>query len=87
MKLVNQPRNRFSLRNMSGKGLCVGNKDLFFPESETEENCADAKALCAICPIKDLCRDLFYSYPDHADMPGVWFGTTAEERNATEPSI
>jgi WhiB family redox-sensing transcriptional regulator len=49
---------------------------LFFPEVGHEEQYADAKAVCAVCPVKDPClQDAL-----DGDEYGVWGGTSEAER-------
>lgn len=50
--------------------------DLFFPETPGPENCADAKAICAVCPVRVQC--LHYAMTHR--MAGVWGGTSEADR-------
>jgi len=50
--------------------------DLFFPEVGHEEQYADAKAVCAICPVKDPCLQAALDGNEY----GVWGGTSEAER-------
>jgi WhiB family redox-sensing transcriptional regulator len=61
--------------------------DLFFPDVGHEDQYADAKAVCAVCPVKDPClQDAL-----DGDEYGVWGGTSEAERrqmrdqNPTKP--
>lgn len=58
------------------KGACNGlDPTVFFPDSE--EDSAEAKAICAECPVRVTCLE-------HALMSrerdGIWGGTTEKER-------
>lgn len=59
---------------------CVGYPtDLFFPS--TGETPAEAKALCARCPVRDDCLE--ESLKDYGYVTrGVWGGTSTRERDA-----
>lgn len=48
---------------------------LFFPESESDA--ADAKAVCAGCPVRQACLDFALLTRQH---DGIWGGTTETER-------
>lgn len=48
--------------------------DVFFPERASESILA--KAICRGCPVTDQC----YRFAMEHREPGVWGGTTAEER-------
>jgi WhiB family redox-sensing transcriptional regulator len=49
------------------KGLDV---EAFYPVSEDEADAAEAKAICAVCPVRLA----------HREREGVWGGTTERER-------
>jgi WhiB family redox-sensing transcriptional regulator len=58
-------------------GRCKGaDPDVFYPEDDEDEGTA-AKAICAICPVREVCLE-------HAvvnrEKIGVWGGYTARER-------
>ena len=60
-------------RQAACKGL---DPTIFFP-SDDEDECLDAKAVCAQCPVADLCLE-------HAlgvrEKEGIWGGCTERER-------
>ena len=55
--------------------------ELFFPVSEagraTRRQVAEAKAVCARCPVMEECRDWAV---EAGEPEGIWGGTTPEER-------
>jgi WhiB family redox-sensing transcriptional regulator len=54
--------------------------DLFFPVSMTGRaiiQVAEAKSLCARCPVRRECLDFART---HEPIDGIWGGTTPEER-------
>ena len=58
-------------------GRCRGaDPELFYPEDDEDEG-VEAKAICAICPVREMCLE-------HAivnrEKIGVWGGYTARER-------
>lgn len=57
---------------------CAGSDlDIFFPIGEDEEVVAPAKAICAICPVREECLN----YALTTNQPeGIWGGMTATER-------
>lgn len=64
---------------MKQQPACRNETELFFDE-DNQESVETAKALCAVCPMFTECRALYFSFEDRADMYGVWFGSTREER-------
>jgi WhiB family redox-sensing transcriptional regulator len=50
--------------------------DLFFPERG--ESTADAKAVCAVCPVKTECLDDALTSP--TEKFGIWGGPSERER-------
>lgn len=51
---------------------CLGkNPDLFFPEKHCPGNAAEAKKVCAICPVRKECGD--YAIAHHI-VHGIWAG-------------
>lgn len=48
---------------------------MFYPASD--EEAAAAKAICAKCPVQQLCLDYALS---HRERDGVWGGATERER-------
>jgi WhiB family transcriptional regulator, redox-sensing transcriptional regulator len=60
------------------QAACAGSDtDLFFPIGEDDDVAASAKAVCAICPVKDEC--LQYALATN-QTDGVWGGLTGAER-------
>lgn len=51
--------------------------EMFFPASEAEEDAAPAKAVCAVCPVRQECLD--YAI-DTRQEDGIWGGLTETER-------
>jgi WhiB family redox-sensing transcriptional regulator len=58
-----------------GRGACRGRGNLFFDDKK-KSNVAKAKALCAICVVKEVCL----TYAMENDDFGVWGGLTLNER-------
>jgi len=57
---------------------CSGSdNDAFFPIGEDDESAADAKAVCAACPVREAC--LQYALSTN-QTEGVWGGMTGPER-------
>jgi WhiB family redox-sensing transcriptional regulator len=66
----------FHIPTWMDDGLCAQTSpDDFFPDQG--EGVADAKKVCAACPVSTQC--LTYAL-DNRERFGVWGGTTAEER-------
>jgi WhiB family redox-sensing transcriptional regulator len=58
------------------EAACIGaDPDLFFPGKGRNDDCAEAKAICAGCPVRDECLEAGMSQ----DF-GIWGGTTERER-------
>jgi WhiB family redox-sensing transcriptional regulator len=57
------------------RGACRGRGNLFFNDKK-KSNVAKAKALCAICVVKETCLAYAMENDDH----GVWGGMTLNER-------
>ena len=60
------------------RAACRGlDAEIFFPGTDDEADAAEAKAICAICPVRQACLE-------HAlasrEREGVWGGTTERER-------
>jgi len=60
------------------KAACQGlAPDIFYPVTEDEADAAEAKRICAICPVREACLE-------HAlavrEKDGVWGGATERER-------
>lgn len=66
------------------EGACASpgvDADMFFPVrgAKGQQQVAGARAVCADCPVRQMCRDWALSQP--ADrLIGVWGGTTVSER-------
>ncbi|MFP5319861.1 MAG: WhiB family transcriptional regulator [Acidimicrobiia bacterium] len=72
MKLTN-PRTDIAWR---ADAACRGlDTEVFFPL--TDEEAAEAKAVCATCPVRELCLE--YAMVTRQD-DGVWGGLTETER-------
>ncbi len=60
----------------------VPDPDIFFPEKGEQAKAAQAKALCAGCPVSGACLDFALSGPQAAnDVAGIYGGTTPQERH------
>ena len=60
------------------RAICVGlDPDLFFPEQGDTAGVAKAKAICAVCPVADECREDALAW---GDKHGVWGGTSELDR-------
>ena len=56
------------------RGLDV---EAFYPVTEDEADAAEAKAVCAVCPVRQACLEHALA---HREREGVWGGTTERER-------
>lgn len=60
------------------QALCVGgDPEMWFSLDEEVE--AEAKAICADCPVREKCLDEAYAQSNHH---GVWGGLTPDERRS-----
>jgi WhiB family redox-sensing transcriptional regulator len=50
---------------------------VFYPATEDEADAAEAKAVCAVCPVRQTCLEHALA---HREREGVWGGTTERER-------
>jgi WhiB family redox-sensing transcriptional regulator len=58
------------------KSACRGlDPDVFFPSSDEEAE--EPKAVCAMCPVRQLCLEHALAYREY---DGVWGGFTERER-------
>ena len=58
---------------------CLGaDPELFYPPSESDDGSVEAKAICAICPVREECLE--YALETRPG-DGVWGGLTAVERH------
>jgi WhiB family redox-sensing transcriptional regulator len=51
--------------------------EVFYPATEDEADAAEAKAVCAVCPVRQACLEHALA---HREREGVWGGTTERER-------
>ena len=51
--------------------------ELFFPKPRHHRDAAEAKAICAACPVIGDCLAYALGQPN---LYGIWGGTTADER-------
>ncbi len=64
--------------NWRGEAACNGiDSDIFFPDSEDESASSSAKAICAECPVAQVC--LQYALATNQGA-GVWGGLDEGER-------
>src|SRR5271155_4057929 len=56
------------------RGLDV---EAFYPVTEDEADAAEAKAVCAVCPVRQACLEHALA---HREREGIWGGTTERER-------
>lgn len=58
------------------RGACRGlDPDIFYPP--TDEEAAEAKAVCAACAVRETCLEFAL---DTREADGIWGGTTGRER-------
>jgi WhiB family redox-sensing transcriptional regulator len=58
------------------RAACQGiDPQVFFPESD--EDAGEAKAICAMCPVRQACLEHALA---HREREGVWGGATERER-------
>jgi WhiB family redox-sensing transcriptional regulator len=59
------------------RGRCKGaDPEVFYPEDD-EDEAYEAKAICAICPVRETCLEHAITVREKI---GVWGGYTARER-------
>ncbi len=59
------------------RGRCKGvDPDVFHPEDDEDEG-TEAKAICAVCPVREACLEHAIAVREKI---GVWGGYTARER-------
>jgi WhiB family redox-sensing transcriptional regulator len=59
------------------RGRCKGaDPEVFYPEDD-EDEALEAKAICAICPVRETCLEHAMTVREKI---GVWGGYTARER-------
>ena len=70
-----------SAANWRSAGACLSaDPDLFFPISSAgpgERQIAQAKVICAGCPVRRECLDFALA---HDQVYGIWGGTTPDDR-------
>ncbi|HUC06340.1 MAG TPA: WhiB family transcriptional regulator [Acidimicrobiales bacterium] len=60
------------------QAACRGlDADVFYPDPEDEVDAAEAKAICALCPVRQACLEHALA---HREREGVWGGMTERER-------
>ena len=76
-------QNAIPLTNWKEAAACKGEPaDVFYPE--TEAAAMPAKAICARCPVSDLCLSVALR---NNERHGVWGGKTERERARLRRSI
>jgi WhiB family redox-sensing transcriptional regulator len=56
------------------RGLDV---EIFYPATEDEFDAIEAKAVCALCPVRQACLEFALA---HREREGIWGGATERER-------
>jgi WhiB family redox-sensing transcriptional regulator len=57
---------------------CLGvDPDVFHPPGDADEAAEPARAICAVCPVREPCLDHAIT---HREVHGVWGGLTERER-------
>jgi WhiB family redox-sensing transcriptional regulator len=51
--------------------------EIFYPETEDDADAAEAKEICAECPVRQACLEYALA---HREREGVWGGATERER-------
>jgi len=51
--------------------------EVFYPVSEDDEDAAEAKSICALCPVREACLEFALTT---REKNGVWGGLTERER-------
>jgi WhiB family redox-sensing transcriptional regulator len=60
------------------RAACRGiDAEIFYPVTEEEADAAEAKAICATCPVRQACLEHALA---HREREGVWGGNTERER-------
>lgn len=60
------------------RAACRGiDAEVFYPATEDDADAAEAKAICAECPVRQACLEHALAY---REREGVWGGTTERER-------
>jgi WhiB family transcriptional regulator, redox-sensing transcriptional regulator len=50
---------------------------IFYPENDDEADASEAKAICAVCSVRQACLEHALG---HREREGIWGGTTERER-------
>lgn len=73
---IKEERSHHMNMSWRQRGACRGlDPDIFYPLDEDEPD--EAKAICAICPVREPCLEFALS---SREAEGVWGGATARER-------
>lgn len=65
-------------RTTFGCVACLGTEtDIFYPEEGDEDGALEAKAICAVCPVREACLELAIT---RREKIGIWGGYTERER-------
>ncbi len=60
------------------RAACRGiDVDVFYPVTEDDADAAEAKAICATCPVRETCLEHALA---HREREGIWGGATERER-------
>jgi hypothetical protein len=65
----------------SGRPPCTGLADMFFAQTELAATVAEAKKLCSVCPLRQVCLDTAMTR-GQVGQHGIFGGLTAGERRA-----
>src|SRR3954464_2158277 len=57
---------------------CLGaDPEIFYPPTESDDGSLEAKAVCAVCPVREPCLEHAIT---HREKQGVWGGLDERER-------
>ncbi|MHB8219333.1 MAG: WhiB family transcriptional regulator [Acidimicrobiales bacterium] len=60
------------------RAACRGiDVDVFYPVTEDDVDAAEAKSICAGCPVREACLEHALA---HREREGIWGGATERER-------
>lgn len=60
------------------RAACRGiDVEIFFPDPDDDTEAEAAKAVCAVCPVRQACLEHALT---HREREGVWGGATERER-------
>lgn len=81
---VDVGRKRFNVtsyylsKGWQADAACLGlDAEMFHPDPDNDADALPAKAICAQCPVSEVCLDYALA---RNEKDGVWGGTTARER-------